>query len=160
MAEPGFQALAVLGGGARAGARRKAHDHGHGDGTAEHVAHLRRLIDDLLHGKGREVGELKFVNRLQPGHRGPDCDADTAQFGNRRVHDALIAEAVDQIARDLKRTAIDTNVLAHEHDPLVLGHGDVERLANGFCIGELAAADGRFEHIGGHAASSSGIGRA
>ena len=138
MAEPGFEALAVLRGRARAGAGRKAHHDRHRHLAAQHEAHLRRLVDDLLHRQRREIGELELEDRPHAGHRRTDGDARAAKLGDRRVHHAVGAEALDQIARHLEGAAIDADVLAHQEDALVGFHGDRHGFLDGLRIAQLA----------------------
>ena len=96
VAEPGLEALAVLGGGAGAGAGGHPHDQRHRGLAAEHVAQLGRLVDDLLHRERGEVGELELEDRPQAGQRRADGDAGAAELGDRRVHHPVGAEAVDR----------------------------------------------------------------
>ena len=132
VAEPGLEALAVLGGGAGARARGHAHDQRHRGLAAEHVAQLRRLVDDLLHRERREVRELELEDRPQAGQRRADRDAGAAELGDRRVDDPVGAEAVDEVARHLEGAAVDADVLAHQdHAPVALDrdrHGVADRL--------------------------------
>ena len=80
MAEPGFEALAVLRGRARAGARREPHHQRHRDFAAQHEADLGRLVDDLLHRQRGEIGELEFEDRPHARQRRTDGNAGTAEF--------------------------------------------------------------------------------
>ena len=138
MAEPCFEALAVLRGRARAGTGGKAHHDWHRNFAAEHEAHLGCLVDDLLHRQRREIRELEFEDRPQAGHRRADCDARAAKLGDRRVHHAVGAEALDEVARHLEGAAIDADVLAHQEDALVGFHGDRHGLLDGLRIAEFA----------------------
>ena len=57
MGNPGFERLGMLrrGTGTRAGGHTQYH--GHRDLAAEHITHLRRLIDQLVHADGQKVAE-------------------------------------------------------------------------------------------------------
>ena len=55
---------------------------------------------------------------LQPASAAPTATPACAEFGDRRVHHPVFAEAVHQIARHLEGAAIDADVLAHEEDAL------------------------------------------
>ena len=124
MAEPGLEALAVLRRRTGAGAGGKAHHHGNRNLAAQHEAHLRRLVDDLLHGERGEVGKLELEDRPHAGEGGTDSDARAAQFRYRRVDHPIGAETLDQIAGDLEGAAIDADILAHQEDAFVHLHGD------------------------------------
>ena len=138
VAEPGFEALAVLCRSARTGAGRKSHDDRHRHLAAEHEAHLRRLIDDLLHGERGEVGELELEDRPHTGHRSAHCDARATELGDRRVHHAIGTEALHQIARHLKSAAINADILTHEEHALIRLHGDRHGLLNRLSVAQFA----------------------
>ena len=148
VAEPGLEALAVLGGGAGAGARRHPHHQRHRGLAAEHVAQLRRLVDDLLHRERGEVGELELEDRAQAGQRRADRDAGAAELGDRRVHHPVRAEAVDEIAGHLEGAAVDADVLAHQDHPLVALEGDPHRVADRLGVAHLAGGEALV--LGGH----------
>ena len=99
MGEPGLQALAVLRGGAGSRPRRQSEDDRNGNGPAKHVTQLRRLIDDLLRREHREIRKLELVNWPHAVQRRADRDARAAELRNRRVHDALVAEACERDRR-------------------------------------------------------------
>ena len=128
VAEPGFEALAVLGSSARAGAGGKTHHHRHR--TAKHVADLGRLVDELLHSERGEVGELEFVDGSQAGEGRANGNARAAEFGDRGVYHAVGAVFVHEVARNLEGAAIDANFLAHQDHALVRGESDIEGLAD------------------------------
>ena len=146
MAKPRLEALAVLRRRAGAGSGGKPHDHRHRDLAAEHEAHLRRLVDDLLHRERCEIGELELEDRPHAGHRRADGDAGTAELGDRRIHDALRAEALDEIARDLKGAAINADILAHQEDALIRLHGNRHGFLDRLGIAQFA---GRRVHQAG-----------
>ena len=143
MGVPGFDALAVLRGAAEPRSRRHAKNDRNIDRAAQHIAQLGGLIDDLLHRQHRKVGELEFVDRPHAGQRRADRDAGAAEFRDRRIHDALVAEAFDEIAGHLKGAAVDADILAHQEHALVAFERDGERFADRLGVGELAAAHGR-----------------
>ena len=145
MGEPRLQALAMLGGSARAGARRKAHDQWDRHLATQHEAHLCRLVDDLLHGKRREIGELEFENRPHAGHGGAHGNAGAAQLGNRHVDDAIGSETLDEVARHLEGAAIDADVLAHQEDARIALQRDGHRLLD--CLGIAELSHCRVHHI-------------
>ena len=141
VAEPGFQALAVLRGGTRAGTGRETHHHRNRNLAAQHEAHLGGLVDDLLHGERGEIGKLELENGTQAGQRRTHGDAGAAQFGNRRVHDTVGTETLDQIAGDLEGAAIDADILAHQEDALILLHGDRHGFLDGLGIAQFTHCD-------------------
>ena len=64
----------------------------------------------------------------EPLHRRADRHADDRLLGDRRVHHALGAEALDEALRDLEGAAVDADVLAEHEDALVALHLFPERL--------------------------------
>src|SRR5262249_31731326 len=69
----------------------------------------------------------------QADHRGADAHAGEPGFGDRRIDDPALAEAIKHPLADLVRAVILRHFLAHEEDTFValhfLGHGQVERFA-------------------------------
>ena len=138
MRQPGLKALAVLCRRPCAGTGGKAHHQRYRHRTAEHIAQLCRLIDDLFHRQCGKIGKLELENWSQTRQRRPDRHACPAQFGNRRIHDAIRAKTMHQIPRDLKGTAIDANILPHQNDTVILFHGYGHGLLNGLGIRQFA----------------------
>ena len=126
--------------GTRAGSGGKAHDERHVHLAAQHIAELCRLVHDLLHGERREVGKLKLEHRLAARQRRANRDARLAQFRDRRVHHAVLAVAVHEVARDLEGAAIDADVLAHQENRRVCVHRLRQRFLDRLGIGQLACA--------------------
>ncbi len=123
---------------AGAGPGREAHHQRHRHRAAQHVAQLGGLVDDLLHRQRGEVGELELEDRAQPGQRRADRHPRAAQLGDRRVHHPVLAVFLDQVAGHAEGAAVDADILAHQHDALVLAKRDVHRLADRLGIAELA----------------------
>ena len=69
-------------------------------------------------------------------------------FGTLADADALIAEALDEIARHLKCAAVDADVLAHQEHALVALERDGQRFANRLRVGEFARAHARVSSAG------------
>ena len=138
MGEPGIERLRMLRGGPGAGTGRKAHDERHVHLAAQHEAELRRLVDDLLHRKRGEVGELELEHRLAAGECGTNGDTGLAELRDRRVHHAVLAIAVHEVARHLEGAAIDADVLTHQEDGRVGIHRLGKRLLDGLRVSELA----------------------
>ena len=82
---PGFQRLRVLRGRRAPHAHRLAHDQRHAALPAEHVAGLRRLVHELVHGAEREIGEAHLHHRARARQRRADSGAEDRGLGNRRV---------------------------------------------------------------------------
>ena len=142
MGEPGLQALGVLGGGAGAGAERRAQHHRDVGRAAEHEVDLRGLVDDLVHRLAGEVGELDLHDRPHAGQGGADGSADDAELGDRGVADALLAEAVVEVAGDAECAAVDADVLAEHEHPLVGGHRLADGLADRLGVGDRPVGRG------------------
>jgi len=140
MRQPRLQALAVLRGRPGAGAGREAHHQRHRYRAAQHVAQLGRLVDDLFHGECREVRELELEHRPHPGQRRPHRNACAAQLGDWRVHYAVLAEPLHQVAGDLECAAVDADVLAHQEHPRVGLQRDCQRLVDRLRVAQLAHA--------------------
>ena len=64
--------------------------------AAEHVARLRGLVDELVDGAEREVGEAHLDDRPRAHHGGADRGAHDAGLRDRRVGDALRPELLDE----------------------------------------------------------------
>jgi hypothetical protein len=92
MGEYGVQTLAVLAGGAEAGAVHGAYHQRRGRLAAEHVAELGRLIEDLVEADAHEVHEHQFGHGAQTGRRRAGRRPDEGAFGDRRVEHAVAAE--------------------------------------------------------------------
>ena len=96
VAEPGLEALAVLGGVAAAGALLGPDDHRHLGLAAEHVAQLGRLVDDRLHRQADEVDVHDLGDRSGAGRGRADGDGGDDLLGDRRVAHARRPELLDQ----------------------------------------------------------------
>jgi hypothetical protein len=76
----------------------------------------------------------EFDDRPQAGHRRANADAGEAVFGDGRVDDALGAEFLQQVLRDLVGALVFGDLLAHHEDLFVtahlLGHGVAQGLAH------------------------------
>ena len=74
--EPGLELLGVLRARRPAGAALGPHRQRHLDLAARHVAVLRRLVDELLHGERQEVLVHDLDDGAHPLHRRADAGAD------------------------------------------------------------------------------------
>ena len=137
MSEPRLKALAVLGCSTRARTGGEAHDDRHRNLAAQHEAHLRGLVDDLLHGEGGEIRELELEDRPHSGDGCANGDACTAELGDRHVDHPLGAEALDEVARHLEGATIDADVLAHQEDARIAFQRDGHGFLDGLRIAEF-----------------------
>ena len=79
----------------------------------------------------REAVELDLGHRLVAGDGHADGEAHDARFGQRRVDDALLAEALDQALGHAEDAAVLADVLAQDDHPGVALHLLLERLVDG-----------------------------
>ncbi len=125
----------MLRGQLRGGPARAPHHQGDVVLAARHVADLGRRVDDLVQGKDREVEGHHLDHRPQPQHRRPDPDPGEARFADRGVHDALVAEFLQQTLGDLVGPIVEADLLAHHEHARVPAHLLPERGVQGFAIG-------------------------
>ena len=138
----GIEALAVLRGGAEAGAVHGADHHRGHRLAAEHVLELGGLVEDLVEADPHEVDEHQLGDGAQPGGGGTHGGTDEAALGDRRIQHAIAAELGHQPLGDTERAAPGVvlaggtqaagDVLAHDDDAMIalhlLGEGLVDRL--------------------------------
>ena len=96
--------------------------------AAEHVADLRRVVDDLVVRDQREVDRHHLDHRPQPEHRGADGGADDDLLGDGRVDHTLGAELVEEAVGHAIGAAELADVLADQVDGVVALHLLAERL--------------------------------
>ena len=128
--------LGVVLGRADAAAEGHADRDGHAHVAARAVVQLRHLGDDLVEAGVDEAVELDLDDRAVPAVREPDGGADDPRLGQRRVDDALGAELGLQPVGDAEHAAEGADVLAHEHDLLVVGEGAPKTGVEGFREGQ------------------------
>src|SRR4029077_13082548 len=80
----------------------------------------------------REVPRHELDDRPEADHGRPDPHAREPRLGDRRVDDALLAEAREHPFRHLVRAVVVPDLLAHEEDRLVALHLLAHRLAERF----------------------------
>ena len=88
---------------------------------------LRGHGDDRVERARDEVGELELDDRPLAHPGCADRRADEAFLRDRRVHDALLAELLEQALRDAEGAAEVPDVLAEQEDALVLAERVGER---------------------------------
>src|ERR1700682_4008568 len=81
-------------------------------GCAPEVMRLRDHVGNLIEGAADEVHELEFGDGTHAGERCSEGRAHDCGLGDRRIDDALGAEAVDETISDFKSPAVDANVFA------------------------------------------------
>ena len=111
-----------------AAAARCADHERHTEVSVGAIPDPRRLAHDLIERRVDEVGELDLSDGEQAVQSHPDRDADDARLREGGVEDASFAELVQPAHTDPKHAAACSDVLAQEHDPVVLGHLVVQRV--------------------------------
>ena len=101
-------------------------DQRHAALAAEHVAILRRLVDELVHRAQREIDDAHFDDRAQARERHAHGGAHDRRLGDRRVDHALGAELLLQPAV-LREDAAASEVLAQRHHVRIGAHRLGER---------------------------------
>ncbi|CAB4989186.1 unannotated protein [freshwater metagenome] len=142
MREPGLEALAVLGSGRHASAAGGRDGQGDGDRAPEHVLHLGRLVEDLVHGDADEIHEHQVAHRSKAPGSSTDAEADDRLLGDRGVLDPLVAIGGEEAIEHVEDAAVAGDILADEEDVGVLGHDLVHALVEGLDIGEFARVHG------------------
>ena len=98
--------------------------------AAEHVAGLRHLRHELVHGAEDEARHGEIEHGPQPGHRGAGAHPDRGSLGEGQIADPRRAEPVEGTLGRAEN--VRPQVLAHQDDPLValhfLGLGLIDRL--------------------------------
>jgi hypothetical protein len=107
---------------ADAAAARHAHHHGRRELPTAPIAQARQLAHDLVVSGIDIVRELDLGDRPQAIDRHADRRRDDAAFGNGRVEDAMLTEALLQAVSDAKHPTEIADVLAHDHDRRVALH--------------------------------------
>ncbi len=87
--------------------------------AAEHVANVRRAVDDLVERQQREVDRHQLDDRSQSAHRRAHADSDDRVLRDRRVANTALVELLQQTVGDLERAAEHADVLAQQQHALV-----------------------------------------
>jgi len=112
--EPRLKGLGMLCRRRSAGAACRPYDHRYFRLSAEHIAHLRRLIVYLVHGNANEVHEHYLCHGPQPSCSSAQGIADNCAFRDWRIYHALGPELVYQPRRHAEAAAEHPNVLAND----------------------------------------------
>jgi hypothetical protein len=105
-----------------------------GTGAFHRYRHFGGEVDNLVEAAGDEIGELHFRHRPQPHEAGADGRADNGAFGNGRIHDALLAEVLEESRGHFECAAVNADVLAQQEDVGVALHFFPHPLADSFQV--------------------------
>ena len=90
------------------------------------------MIEQLINARVDETGELDFGDGPETLHREPNRDSCNPRFGERRIHDTLLAEGLEEAFAGAKDATIDADVLAQQQHACVLRHraaqSEIDRL--------------------------------
>ncbi len=114
MAEPGFQALGMLGGQLVGRAAGAANDHGYRQLPAGHVADFGGVVDDLIQCQYAEVKGHQFDDRPQAGHSSADRQPGKSGFGNRGIENPLCSEFLYEPFADLEGALVVPDLFADQ----------------------------------------------
>src|SRR5579871_2824121 len=103
----------------------------------KHVAYLRPLIDNLIHANRHKIAKLEFSYRPHTGERGSNGRSGDDRLRDRSIANTLLSKLVEQVTRDTKGPAIDTNIFSHQEDSLVPQHFFAQRRAHRLRIRHL-----------------------
>src|SRR5690606_4408340 len=103
---------------------------------------LGELRGDLVERREDEPVELDLADGPVAAHGEADGRADDAGLRERRVHDALLAELGLQPVGHAEDAAQRADVLAHEHDLVVVPHRGPQALVDGLAERERPRARG------------------
>ena len=119
---------------------------GRGDGqrhdcaSAEHVLHLRGLVEDLIHRDADEIHEHQVADRAQATSCGSDAKTDDRLLGNRGVLDTLIAELGQESVEHMEDTAVAGDILTDQEDIGISSHRLVHALIEGLDVRQFAGS--------------------
>src|SRR2546422_3343758 len=97
-------------------------EHFRGNVRAPTIPAFSRIICQQIEATGNEVDKLKFCDRPQTHQRGAAGCAHNGSFRDWRIDYSLFAEMIDDALSNLKRAAIDTDILADEKHGWVAFH--------------------------------------
>ncbi len=138
MREKRFHRLGVIQPTADATPIRRANDHGHRPLAVRAVAHLRRLVHNLIESRVDEIRELNLTDGAHAVEGRPYTDAGNGQFGQGRVHYSLSAVLLEQALSRTEDPPSWAHILAHNEHSLIARQLLVHRLAQGFDQGHLS----------------------
>lgn len=118
-------------------ASRQTNYHGHGDLPAEHIAHLRRLIHQLIHAHRQEVTEHQLSDRTQAGGGGANGGTNDGAFRNRGIPYPLLTKLIEHTGTHTETAAKSANIFTEQQYIGVFTHPDTHAFPDGFCITHL-----------------------
>ena len=101
---------------------------------------LGQLSGDLVEGREHETVELNLTYGPVPAQGHPDGGSNNARFGQRRVHDSVLAKFSLQALSDPIHPAQCTNVLTHDEGLGVIGERGAQTFIDGLCHGHRTHA--------------------
>ena len=137
MREECFQALGVLGAGARGRSLLEADDHRGVQPGAVDKPDVGGLVDELVECDEQEVAPHDLDDRLHALHRRAHRGAEYRALRDRGVEDAGRTEVPLQAARHPEDPAGLPDILAVEHDLRAAGQLVPQRPVDGTLVGEL-----------------------
>ena len=139
MHEPRGIFLRVIQAAAHAAAAANARGEGAGVTAGAAVMDFRGLLDELIHRRRDEIGELNFGHRSQAHHRAADGRSDDDAFGERRIEDAVFAVLIEQARGGFENAAGKADIFAEDEDAFIASQFLIERLGNRFNESERAS---------------------
>ncbi len=101
--------------------------------AARHVAHVGRVVDNLIEGHEREVERHELDDGPEPVHRRPNAEPRKSELTNRRVDDPVGPEVIEHALAYLVGAIVLGHLFPNEEDVVValhfLGHCFPERRA-------------------------------
>ena len=105
VAEDGVEGLGMLGGAAEAGANAGQHGEWHLDLAPEHVPHLGRVVQQLVHANAHKVNEHQLGDCPHSGGGGANGRSHEGSLGKGSIQDPLVAELLNQANGSAKGAA-------------------------------------------------------
>jgi hypothetical protein len=124
--------LRMVSGPAASCAAGRAHNEGDLALAAEHITHLRRLVDKLVQTDGKKIDVHDLHDGPHPHNGRPDSRTDDRCLGDRTVHDPIFTVFLEKPLGGLKQPAVIADVLTQQEDPGISAHGNIQRFHNGF----------------------------
>ena len=106
--------------------------------AARHREHVGRVVHHLIERDERKTEGHEFDDRPQPDHGGADAHAGKTIFADRRVDDALRAEAFEQALADFVGAVVFGDFFAHQENVRIALQFFRERFVQRLAISDLA----------------------
>ena len=108
--------------------------------TAEDVARLGDLVDQLIHGDQREIHVHQLYDRAHTGACRAQTRADEAGFADGGIERALLTKFLGQIAGAAENGTDGFYVFTHDEDLGITAHFGSDGIAHRHCVGLNAHA--------------------